>query len=480
MGVGPVGGGQVQFNAPAATGLDLLDAPALQAFFSAVTPGSKAVLPAGLWILNATVQYPADLTIDGASKDGLYGTRLKMADGANLDAVLASSQWFSASATPAAAEPTNISNLYIDCNQANQASGLGIGLVTMNYGSRIHRVAVQRARTDGFRASGLTKAGVEITNSMPAIRFTECDAANFLTTGIRVLEAGATAHVIDGWIKDCFIDGAGVGESAINIDVTAGWQIHGNHGFNVTKSMCKCSRGFRAKVQGNYFEGFGSSAAAGTYCGVDFEATGLSNGASVHVTGNNIHAGTATLTAGTVLYGVAVQVATAATTAVVEVSGNTIQGRTHTTPTTGLLIHQQTDAAGITDAEEANIILGWDVPILIGGNTSIRLKSSGGGQQRALATTFSATPIVNPAKVEGASGLYIMTLTANITSLTTNQAGRDGQKMTFLLTQGGVGSFTVAWSASFVNPPTLRTAAGAVDSVSYIYSAALAKWVYSS
>ena len=58
----------------------------------------------------------------------------------------------------------------------------------------------------------------------------------------------------------------------------------------------------------------------------------------------------------------------------------------------------------------------------------------------------------------------------------------DGQKITFQVTQGSTGSFTLAWGSSYefstgLPAPTLSTTAGDTDLLCFIYNAAKGKWL---
>jgi hypothetical protein len=57
----------------------------------------------------------------------------------------------------------------------------------------------------------------------------------------------------------------------------------------------------------------------------------------------------------------------------------------------------------------------------------------------------------------------------------------DGQRITFQITQGGAGGFTVTWGSAFdfgaAGAPTLSTGAGKTDVLGFIYNAALASWL---
>ncbi len=57
----------------------------------------------------------------------------------------------------------------------------------------------------------------------------------------------------------------------------------------------------------------------------------------------------------------------------------------------------------------------------------------------------------------------------------------DGQRITFQITQGSGGGFTVAWGGAYdfgaAGAPTLSTAAGKTDVLGFIYNAAQSSWL---
>jgi hypothetical protein len=57
----------------------------------------------------------------------------------------------------------------------------------------------------------------------------------------------------------------------------------------------------------------------------------------------------------------------------------------------------------------------------------------------------------------------------------------DGQRITFQITQGAGGNFTMAWSSAYhfgtAGPPVLSTAGGGTDVVGFIYNAAKSAWL---
>jgi hypothetical protein len=95
---------------------------------------------------------------------------------------------------------------------------------------------------------------------------------------------------------------------------------------------------------------------------------------------------------------------------------------------------------------------------------------------RPVVLTDAATIATDASK----GNLFTVTLGASRTmGAPTNPV--DGQQLTYVITQGGAGSFTVTWDAAFsfgTVTPTLQTAAGSSDSFSFVYLASASKWVH--
>jgi hypothetical protein len=77
---------------------------------------------------------------------------------------------------------------------------------------------------------------------------------------------------------------------------------------------------------------------------------------------------------------------------------------------------------------------------------------------------------------------YNLTLTASTTTLGNPSNPVDGQVIRFRITQGGSGSYTLAYGTAYdfgaTGAPTLSTTVGAVDILGFEYVASLAKWCY--
>ena len=77
---------------------------------------------------------------------------------------------------------------------------------------------------------------------------------------------------------------------------------------------------------------------------------------------------------------------------------------------------------------------------------------------------------------------FLLTLTASGWTISNPSNPKSGQPITFWLTQGTGGDFTVDWGSAFnfgtTGEPTLSTTAGDVDMVGFKYNVALSQWCY--
>ena len=96
----------------------------------------------------------------------------------------------------------------------------------------------------------------------------------------------------------------------------------------------------------------------------------------------------------------------------------------------------------------------------------------------ALTFVGSGTTLVNAALGND----FRLTVTASTTTIGNPSNSVDGQRIDFQITQGGGGSFTVAWAGNYdfgtSGAPTLTTAAGKIDIIGFVYNATAGKWLY--
>lgn len=133
-------------------------------------------------------------------------------------------------------------------------------------------------------------------------------------------------------------------------------------------------------------------------------------------------------------------------------------------------------------------ILAGDVPTLnqnTTGNAGTATNLAGG----ATAPAYLAPQVVNltfgsSIPVNAALGNdYRLTLTASTGTLANPTSPVDGQRIIVQVTQGGGGSFTLAYGTAYefstaLPAPTLSTAAGTTDLLGFVYNTAKGKWLF--
>ena len=136
--------------------------------------------------------------------------------------------------------------------------------------------------------------------------------------------------------------------------------------------------------------------------------------------------------------------------------------------------------AKLTDL--ANGVLGTDAATVSqatgGGFTGGTLTQYLAPAVSALTFVGSGTTLVNAALANA----FNLTLTASTTTLGAPSNPVEGQVIRFRITQGGAGSFTLAYNAAYDfgagGAPTLSTAVGKVDILGFEYVSSLSKWCY--
>lgn len=453
------------------------DYAAFHAAVIAAPNGARYLMPQGTYSFTSTPGIPAGCEVHGSGRGATYGTVLKMANAANLDAVICDAGWQSASTTPAAGAQTSYYDFTVDGNRTNQTSGLGHGLVTFTQGAMIERVEARNTIGDGICVASGTQAGFGMTGSCNEVKVAWCHTFNCGGAGIHFDEFNAVAKLTDGFVSKCVCDGNSNGDYGILIDGFAGHLVTGNHIYAVKKDSIRCDRAFSGTIDHNYMEGFGVHATPGSYYAINCDTVGMQDHASLIIDHNRIVTPITNPATGTALFGIGVLAASSISAANVVITGNVLRGRTWTTATTAILVHNTSGTTVTNVVEKGNIITeAWDVPITIGSALTINLTSGDNtGQDRLSATTFSATPTLLPARVEAAGG-WLMTLTGNVTAMTMT-AGRDGQEAVITFVQDGTGSRTVVWPTNSSGMAAPASAASSITTQKMRWISALTKWV---
>lgn len=136
--------------------------------------GGLLLKAGGTFWVNKVLQVPGSANLQGAQ------SVIKMAAGANLAAVAASSGW-TASTNASSVAPATIRGITFDGNTANQSAGAGHGLVLQTYGSYVEDCQFSNTRGDGLRFDYYGANGsANITNTAVENRVHRC---RFLLNG---------------------------------------------------------------------------------------------------------------------------------------------------------------------------------------------------------------------------------------------------------------------------------------------------------
>jgi hypothetical protein len=223
------------------------DAKTLNAAIAGSQPGD-AIHIHGRCLVNETIVLLGDRSYIGDSRTG---TVIRQADGANLQAVVASDSWMSnASGT---GRPVRLAHLTIDGNRgANRGTH---ALVIRSWLTTIEDIQVRGAAGDGIQLTSLGRDGMTgLTSTQVNGRISNVFISGSNGHGLHVLDPGNAVtdwDLLDSWI-------ANSGLSAIQMDNAAGWKILGNHVYGVRQHAIYAHRCWGTTIQNNYVEGFGS------------------------------------------------------------------------------------------------------------------------------------------------------------------------------------------------------------------------------
>ena len=134
-------------------------------------------------------------------------------------------------------------------------------------------------------------------------------------------------------------------------------------------------------------------------------------------------------------------------------------------------------SANLADVESASAALAN----LGGIALTAALPKSGGTMTGALAPAVSALTFGASVPVNAALGnAFSLTLTASTATVANPSGAVDGQVIRFRVTQGGSGSYTLAFGSAYdfgaAGAPTLSTSVGKVDIIAFEWVAGISKW----
>ncbi len=219
-----------------------------------------------IWI-NDSISIPEGGGLFGASAD--RGTVLKVADGSNLDAVIASASWLDDEAT--SGRSITVQNVTVDGNKANQASGAGHGFVTMNYRSMFIGCHAYECGGDGFLHTDAGVSGSTISNTNVEVRFVQCKSTRCDGSGFHSESTSSASKTTDGWIEGCSVSTPG--EYFIHCEHAGGWKITNNQlfqvgGSTVGKDGIRAENCFGTQIIGNNIDTWGGLDDGTDYFGI--------------------------------------------------------------------------------------------------------------------------------------------------------------------------------------------------------------------
>ena len=228
------------------------DATWLQNAIDSSPVGAAIEFQGGTCLLTRGLILLGDRTYTGGSTTG---TVLKQAGGA--DYVLASSAYVHDATSTGA--PLTIRDLTVACD----GSGGTDGIILLNWQVDVEYVDVSGCGGSGIVDTNTNAAGRPIVNTSVNSRFDN----NFITGGGYGFEVRDTGNsVTDGFLNDNQIAYSRL--DAIHLENAAGWDISGNHLYNVGENAISASRLFGTTISDNYVEDFAAGQQSGTWYGI--------------------------------------------------------------------------------------------------------------------------------------------------------------------------------------------------------------------
>jgi len=272
------------------------DTTAIQAAINACLGGGIVFFPQGTYLISATLQLPDYVTLQGTisrSDSGSVandGSVIKVANGANLPAVIADYVWYNNSTTNGSYK--TVRGISINGNATNQTSGTGIGIVMMSYRAIIDSCNVSNTYGDGIRLTNTARngtpisSGAEAENRVSSVTIDGTGIANQANnnSGFAVRDSTGST-VTDGFLTDCSIYTStlyGIYSNAIS-----GWKVDGNHVYSIGGDGIHVINGSFTRITNNYCEFWGQTNSVGSVYGIYAQDSG--SGGGTVITGNVVN-----------------------------------------------------------------------------------------------------------------------------------------------------------------------------------------------
>lgn len=295
------------------------DTAALQAALAAAAGGGACFIPAGVYLVTASLLYPGNTKILGTG-DASSGTVIQVKTGTALATpVLCSADWYNNAAT--SGNPVEISDIQIAGNSATSGSGAH-GFVAMNFWSSFDNISINNVAGAGFLFTAQSRNGTHVSNTCVEAKIRRIQVRTCGGHGISVVDSGSPlTSCTDGFIEDCIITNTGA--RGINVNTGAGWILSGNHVYGTTTDAIKVDGCYATRVIGNYVDGFGS----GSSTNIAGILMNILNGRGSSCIGN--HIGFESSTATGPYYGFNIN-GNGSGNAIAVVNGNSVNGASQT------------------------------------------------------------------------------------------------------------------------------------------------------
>lgn len=315
------------------------DAGVLNAAIAGSAPGDEIVFD-GPCLIDQTIKLLGDRAYRGQSRTG---TVLRQADGANLDAILASDSYLDNE--PTTGSPVSVRQLTLQGNKDHNDTPTN-GIIVRSWQTTIEDLQISDMGGNGILFTNPSADGTLLTNTSVngqiVGNFIEHSGAN----GILVRDPGNSLtdwNLTGNWIGSS-------GRSGIYLENAAGWVVERNHVYGVPEDAIYADRLWGTSISDNYIEGFGETPQDGRWYGI--EAT-VQGGTASTIAGNRVFNSDDESNEGSTYRYIGISRVNYGS-GVVSVTGNAIRGAS-TARGTGLY-YAQGGGDGLTVASTGNVV----------------------------------------------------------------------------------------------------------------------------
>lgn len=324
---------------------------------------------------------------------GKFATILRQRSGANLDAVVASKNWYNNTGAPSSdGRSIRVENIGVDGQYLNrttgtvlQTSGLGHGIALATYEGSVHHCGVQNTRGHGILIDttgkdGTTGLGEGVENTIDKCRISRAGLSGIHIADTAAVSGGITDGTLLGnWIAHANQRGSTTGDEGHGVFIATGggWYVAGNHVYGaVTQGgqwagygasllrdgiYVKSASGLR--LEGNQVADFGYVSGTNTVYGIHVQGEDGDRG--LIIAGNTVF--TDEDNASNTYYAIRVTTVSAATDVGTVISNNVCESRATTPTLRGILLDGASNGTHIATVS-GNVLVNVTNANAFGGN----------------------------------------------------------------------------------------------------------------